>query len=245
MKSGVLASLMVAVLAGSLTACGGGASLGSLKGNETPATTKMAATKTARPATRTPKPAPVTATPEPQTATAEPLTAVHQYVTDATGIAQQGSGSCWTSSIASGRKDAYRCNCEVAGSEANIFDPCFESQDGALSVVCPGDPRDVSTGVVCSLTEALPPPEASQGDSVWFMVVDARGCFVFTGTIGDAGELGGEMFEMGCSGKSGSTGTSDYFACHPPEELQPGQWFAECAGRMSAKARYFVTDIWK
>jgi hypothetical protein len=241
MKSGVLASLMVAVLAGSLIACGGGTSLGSLKTNETPATTKMAATKTARPATKTPKPSRATATPEAPTATAGPLTTVHNYVADATGITQQGSGSCWTSSIASGRKDAYRCNCEVAGSEANIFDPCFESQDGTSSVVCPGDPRDPGTGVVCSLTEALPPPEPSQGENVWFVVVDTRGCFVFTGTVG---EMNGEMFEIGCWGRNGANG-DERFTCHPPEELEPGRWFADCAGESSAKARYFVTDIWK
>ncbi len=76
------------------------------------------------------------------------------------------------------------------------------------------------------------------------MVVDSRGCGVFTGT---RDEINGEIFEMFCSGQNDFSGVWDFnnrFDCHPPTELQPGQWFAECAGETSPKAQYFVSDIW-
>jgi hypothetical protein len=86
------------------------------------------------------------------------------------------AGSCWTTSIASRRRDAYRC---TSGNE--IYDPCFRA--GSKSVACPSA-LTPSSGVRVLLTKPLPASQAGQSHNVWMMVL-ANGvkCNMGTGTI--------------------------------------------------------------
>ncbi|HLX26847.1 MAG TPA: hypothetical protein VKR05_07615 [Candidatus Cybelea sp.] len=86
------------------------------------------------------------------------------------------SGSCWTSSIASPRADAYRC---MAGNE--IHDPCFEID--SKSVACPVDVF-ANTGIVMKLTKPLPPAASPSPPQAWAMLLQGGAkCNRGTGTI--------------------------------------------------------------
>ncbi len=125
-KSSALAIVVLAIL---MAACGGGAAslsprqTGGASPSATKTGTKLPPTKTVEPTTDTPNPLPAAATAEQptDTPTVEPSTVVHHYVPDASGAAYQGTGSCWVSSIASGRDDAFRCNCVAVGIQGNIL----------------------------------------------------------------------------------------------------------------------------
>ncbi len=66
-----------------------------------------------------------------------------------TGDPQEGS--CWTSSLAVWREDAWRC---MVGND--IYDPCFSSGD---SVTCGASPVPPTDGFPLTLTEPLPAPQ--------------------------------------------------------------------------------------
>ena len=86
-------------------------------------------------------------------------------------------GTCWTSSIASPRADAYRC---MAGNE--IYDPCFVIDP--KSVGCPTD-LAIDAGVVLNLVKQLPKPESPSATPQAFAMVLQSGatCNRATGTV--------------------------------------------------------------
>lgn len=84
-------------------------------------------------------------------------------------------GYCWVTSIASQRRDAYRC---MVGN--SIHDPCFERSQ--RQVACPAD-AEKNTGVVVTLTKPLPPPHGSPIDNAWQMrLASGALCNAGTGT---------------------------------------------------------------
>ncbi|HZT11209.1 MAG TPA: hypothetical protein VFA29_00265 [Candidatus Baltobacteraceae bacterium] len=85
-------------------------------------------------------------------------------------------GSCWTSSIASQRADAFRC---MVRNE--IFDPCFSS--GPHNVVCPSPP-DAVHGTFISMNKPLPPHMGPIHRNVWMMqLAGGINCSMGTGTL--------------------------------------------------------------
>lgn len=85
-------------------------------------------------------------------------------------------GSCWVTSIAVDRRDAYRCM-----SANEIFDPCFAR--GASTVYCPQD-LIADRGTAIRLTKSLPSPNKSARDQAWAMQLKSGDfCTIGTGTI--------------------------------------------------------------
>lgn len=117
-------------------------------------------------------------------------------------------GSCWTSSIASGRNDAFRC---MTGNE--IYDPCFVIDP--KSVGCPTD-LVADRGVVLNLTKPLPAPESPLPAPQAFAMVLQSGatCNRATGTVV-------ADYPYYCSGESG--------VCQGPDLAKPQTaYFVKC-----------------
>jgi len=90
-------------------------------------------------------------------------------------VTARTSGYCWVTSIASQRRDAFRC---MAGNA--IHDPCFERS--AREVACP-EGASGRSGILLSLTKPLP-PSGSGTRNVWKMqLASGATCNVGTGTI--------------------------------------------------------------
>jgi hypothetical protein len=88
------------------------------------------------------------------------------------------SGSCWTSSIASTRSDAFRC---MIGN--SIMDPCFRVSSKVVN--CPQNIA-ANTGTVINLTKPLPQPNAKSAARPWtFQIAGGSGitCNAGTGTV--------------------------------------------------------------
>ncbi len=119
-------------------------------------------------------------------------TEVIRFVPPAT-TAQQASGSCFTSSIAATRPDAFRC---MAGNV--IFDPCFTTPATMSAVICVRNPLDPSTFTTLNLTQPLPAPESTPAQThPWFLqLADQTICNFFTGATG---LVNGERLTYGCS----------------------------------------------
>jgi hypothetical protein len=105
-------------------------------------------------------------------------TVVHFKASSMT-VSSTVSGSCFTTSIASNRSDAYRC---MVGNA--IHDPCFTL--AAKTVACPENLAK-SSGVVIKLTKPLPPsaspPKAPQA---WALILKSgETCNRATGTMID------------------------------------------------------------
>ena len=139
------------------------------------------------------------------------------------------SGSCWTTSIASTRSDAFRC---MAGNE--IHDPCFVA--GAKSVACPTDVFE-GKGIVMTLDKPLPPAASPQAPRPWAMLLAGGAkCTLGTGTV-----VAGYPYY--CSGENG--------VCAAPNAGKPyaAAYFVACAkivgdkpvpaGKTLAKTLYF------
>ena len=119
-------------------------------------------------------------------------TEVIRYVA-AGSAAPSGQASCWTSSIAISRADAYRCM-----QENQIFDPCFAAADGA-SVVCQPNPAINDPGVSLSLAEPLPAltvTPARPSDAWLVQLEDGTVCSPFTGS---RAEVNGKLTTYGCA----------------------------------------------
>ncbi len=87
-------------------------------------------------------------------------------------------GSCWTSSIASTRSDAFRC---MIGN--SIMDPCFKLS--AKTVACPQNVA-ANTGTIINLTKPLPAANPKSASKSWrFQVAGGSGitCSSGTGTV--------------------------------------------------------------
>ena len=103
-------------------------------------------------------------------------------------------GSCWSSSLAAGRDDAWRC---MSGNY--IFDPCFSSPKAQGVVLCVVSPWSRS-GVEIVLTKRLPNPYAGRPSTTglpWAIQTSAglRCGFVTGGTAA----LRGGRANYGCN----------------------------------------------
>jgi len=87
-------------------------------------------------------------------------------------------GSCWTSSIASRRSDAFRC---MIGN--SIMDPCFKVSNNVVN--CPANVA-ANTGTVINLTKPLPQANPKGASKPWrFQLAGGSGimCNAGTGTV--------------------------------------------------------------
>jgi hypothetical protein len=96
-------------------------------------------------------------------------------------VADVGTGSCWTTSIAAPSANAYRC---IA--ENSILDPCFAPAQptGPVQVACVPDPWADAT--VLRVTGALPDhaPPADRSRHPWaFELANGTRCVAATGTV--------------------------------------------------------------
>lgn len=122
---------------------------------------------------------------------------------DATSTVQ---GSCWESSIASARSDAYRC---TAGNY--IYDPCFVY--GADSVACPTFGTGEERGTVIHLTQVLPEGGSEAPGAAGpfaFTLTDGDGCWVETGAGSSPYTCGGDL---GCMSLSAPVQGTVYAQC--------------------------------
>jgi hypothetical protein len=105
----------------------------------------------------------------------------------------QASGSCFTSSLALTRTDAWRC---MSGNL--IFDPCFSTPGNSSAVICVRNPLDSSTFVTLNLTQPLPSPASAPAQiQPWFLqLADGTTCNFFTGATG---AVNGQRINYGCS----------------------------------------------
>ncbi len=132
-------------------------------------------------------------------------------------------GNCWTSSIASTRKDAYRC---MSGN--SIYDPCFTID--RKSVACPTD-LSAGRGIVLDLTKPLPPPESPLPAPQAFEMVLQSGakCNRATGTVV-------ADFPYYCTGESS--------VCQGPDLAKPqAAYFVKCATPKDALHVTGVTSL--
>lgn len=89
------------------------------------------------------------------------------------------SGSCWTSSIAVNRSNAWRCTVGNA-----IHDPCFTTSN-KNQLVCDADPVLHKTGFILQLTKPLPEPNMKTTVvNPWILqLADGSVCKPYTGTM--------------------------------------------------------------
>jgi hypothetical protein len=137
-------------------------------------------------------------------------TALHTYtpfsnhtIANGVRVARTTAGSCWTTSIADARSDAFRC---TVGNE--IYDPCFAPAAAASTdVVCPlyvpGAPV-----LLIALTKALPRPGPSVNPrrySPWAVQLK-RGTWCTLET-GASGVVAGLRVSYNCAGGGVLLGT--------------------------------------
>lgn len=101
-------------------------------------------------------------------------------------VARTTRGDCWVGSIASRRRDAWRCSTRGG----LIYDPCFEDLTGTAGyLVCPAFP---SSGRVVRLTLTKPldnslagtgSPSARRGLPWAVLLGNGARCELFTGTV--------------------------------------------------------------
>ena len=106
---------------------------------------------------------------------------------------EQVSGSCFASSAAATRSDAWRCMVD-----SSIYDPCFSLPGNTSSLVCVENPLDSSTFVTMTLTKPLPAASPVPAEThPWFLqLADGTVCNFFTGATGG---VDGERINYGCS----------------------------------------------
>jgi hypothetical protein len=110
------------------------------------------------------------------TAKAWPSTTITMYTPLHMQVIATASGSCWTTSIAIERPDAFRC---MAGN--SIHDPCFVTSK--TIAMCPTDLLH-DRGTRLNLTEALPPASSTRSGAAWaFELASGVMCEVGTGTV--------------------------------------------------------------
>lgn len=135
---------------------------------------------------------------------ANPATSLHLYTPFAGAalapgvhVARTAPGYCWTTSISTAQRDAYRC---FVGNE--IYDPCFHGSAAGESstVLCPL-PRPGSSLLRIELTRRLPSPGPGTDPeryTPWAVETEAGSwCTLITGATG---RLHGLAISYGCSG---------------------------------------------
>ena len=140
-------------------------------------------------------------------------TTVHHYVAFSGGrvapglqVSKRAHGYCWTSSIADGRADAWRC---FMGNF--ILDPCFSNGRASQPyVVCPAAPWS-SRVTLLRLTKRLPLSMANKGSdpsAIPWGIVTATGkrCTAATGTTS---LVGGKPIRYYCQGGGALAGAPD------------------------------------
>jgi len=60
----------------------------------------------------------------------------HGALTSGLVVAERVKGTCWTSSLSTDRKDAWRC----MTAQSNIYDPCFSTASDRSLVACTDNP---------------------------------------------------------------------------------------------------------
>jgi len=116
-------------------------------------------------------------------------------------VGSRGRGYCFTSSLATGAGDAYRC---IQGNA--IHDPCFAASAHASTVACFLDPWHAVT--LLSLERPLPPHSGAQRDDLPWAIetADGRRCVFLTGATAP---MGGERINYGCVDGSYLIGAAD------------------------------------
>jgi hypothetical protein len=116
-------------------------------------------------------------------------------------VADSGRGQCFTDSLATDARDAYRC---IQGNA--LHDPCFAASASARSVVCFLDPWHPVT--LLRLTRRLPRHGPVPKLALpWAIVTsDGRHCTFLTGATAP---MGGERINYGCVHGSYLIGTPD------------------------------------
>ncbi len=146
-----------------------------------------------------------------------PITATQVITyTPAIPTGEPQEGSCWTSSLAVWRPNAYRC---TVGNQ--IYDPCFAEGD---SVICGADPTTEETGFVLKLTQPLPTPETPQDAAAHAWLVELADGTVCGFATGATYAVGGDRANYLCP----SSDPKQQVAL--VGDLQPGKvWMAKRA----------------
>jgi hypothetical protein len=113
-------------------------------------------------------------------------------------IARSAAGSCWTSSLADPRSDAWRC---LVGNY--IHDPCFSNEINPTDyVLCPQyTPGDRLLRI--NLTKTLPRSSNTSGDPTRYppwavQTTGGKWCTILTGATG---LIAGMRINYGCAGR--------------------------------------------
>jgi hypothetical protein len=116
-------------------------------------------------------------------------------------VGARGSGYCWTDSLATEARDAYRC---MQGNA--IHDPCFAASAHARDVACFIDPWHPVT--LLRLTRPLPRHGSVPAGSLPWAIVTTSGrrCTFLTGATAP---MGGERINYGCIGGAYLIGAPD------------------------------------
>jgi hypothetical protein len=132
-------------------------------------------------------------------------------------------GDCWTESIATPRKGAWRCRMDN-----DIFDPCFSTSSKDV-VICGADPAKKKIGFAMKLTKPLPqsnlPVQPAQRERTPFQIrlSDGSVCAPFTGTRTMIGE---EIMVYGCENAYCPTPDSCQIGILSINRLKP-RWIAK------------------
>lgn len=146
------------------------------------------------------------------------------------------SGSCWTSSETTPRRDAWRCLVSNL-----IYDPCFNSTAKPGIVLCPTAPW-TNAGTEIRLTEALPLSQANHGsvslsEPPWaIQLTDGRDC-LFDG--GATAAIGTRRLNYFCSGL-GYLGLWGY----PDRRVQPWTIYAAPESAKHLRTALSIRHAW-
>jgi hypothetical protein len=120
----------------------------------------------------------------PQTQAATSTTVINTFKLTAQNLTNKIQfGTCWTSSIAAPRSDAWRC---TVGN--NISDPCFVTKK-TNTLVCDPNPITKKPGFTLHLTKPLPKQNTAilpQNEPINFWILafeDGSYCMPYTGTL--------------------------------------------------------------
>lgn len=107
------------------------------------------------------------------------VTKISEYNVHLSGKEQVAQGKCWARSVASDKKNAWRC---MVGN--SIFDPCFKINPN--KVLCVLDPNKPKNNIIVKLTKPLPKTKVSIKSNSTFSVLylaDGAICYIHTGTL--------------------------------------------------------------
>ena len=150
-------------------------------------------------------------------------------------LAEAEQGECWTTGIASGRVDSWRCSVGHF-----IYDPCFGAPFGVadiIKVICPRDPSDASSIIAVEFPRSSVDWDSKrasvrdEGVPWFFTTYDGHECLRLTGTRPDS-PFGFLPFQCGSFPRDPRSDDSKF--CTEPKEIGE-TWTAKCLP-------YFETD---